>query len=462
MKVAVIGGGWAGLAAALELSLAGLKPVLFEAAKQLGGRARSVDLDGHRLDNGQHILLGAYHETLRLMRLFDADAESSLAQRLKRLPLALHFPARKTTDFHLALPLLPAPLNLAVGLFCARGASWVEKIRALKFIRFLQKNHYQLDADICVSELLDKHAQHGALRHYLWDALCLAALNTPAARASAQIFANTLRDSLGGRRADTDLLLPRLDLDQLFALPAEALIRAHGGQINLSTRVKEFSSSSHPGKPGITLLGEVFDQVILAVAPQHAAKILAEHVSCADLAQLLASYTYEPTVTVYMAYPPELRLPLPMLGLGKQGDKHAIGQWVFDRGALGGKAGLMAFVLSAYGAQDGSGTRDNETLASTLHQELREALQDDLPTPLWYRVIREQRATFSCRPNLARPPMRTAISGLWLAGDYVCADYPATLEGAVRSGVAAARAVLQQQDFAQAGLRDKPQIERTS
>ncbi len=429
LKVAVIGGGWAGLAAAVELSRAGVDVCVFEAAKQLGGRARSVEFDGRMLDNGQHILVGAYRETLRLMQVVGANAD----HLLRRMPLQLEFPGSQPA-FNLRLPRLPAPLHLAFGLFSARGASLPEKFSAARFMRVLQACNYQLAADCSVSDLLDRHAQHGRLRQHLWEPLCLAALNTAAFKASAQIFANVLRDSLGGARAETDLLLPAADLGQLFPYPAADFIRASGGKIQLSTRIENLEYGLH-------INGQTYDHAVVAVAPQHAAKLLASWPACAglnEIASRLAGYTYEPIATVYTGYPPEVRLPFPMLGLN--GDTQGkLGQWVFDRGQLGAPPGTLAFVLSADGNWD---RQENATLAEGLHVELQAALRKILPPAHWYRVIRERRATFSCTPGLARPTTETACHGLWLAGDHVCASYPATLEGAVRSGVAAAHAIL--------------------
>lgn len=421
LKVAVIGGGWAGLAAAVELVTAGAEVTVFEAAKQLGGRARSVETHGHRLDNGQHLLIGAYRETLRLMQTVGADPE----HLLRRLPLELHYPG---AGFRLRLPRLPAPLNLAIGLFAAQGAGLGEKFAAVRFMRTLQGCNYRLPTDGTVAELLDRHGQQGKLRRYLWEPLCLAALNTAAPHASAQIFANVLRDSLGGARADTDLLLPAADLDRVFPSAAADFIQAHGGKIRLATRVEQI-------RPQFQIEGELFDRVILAVSPQHAASLLARQPETAAIAAMLADYTYEPIGTAYAGYPPEVSLPCPMLGLdgGRDG---RLGQWVFDRGTLCATPGVMSFVLSAQGAWDQC---DNEALAAILHGELEDALARKLPRPLWHCVIRERRATFSCRPDLPRPAAQTPLRDLWLAGDYTCADYPATLEGAVRSGITAAR-----------------------
>ena len=420
LRVAIVGSGWAGLAAGVELSVVGITAIIFEAAKQLGGRARSIEVHEQTLDNGQHILIGAYRETLRLMRTVGLDPE----RQLKRISMELRYPG---AGFRMKLPRLPAPLHLAIGLFQAKGCSLGEKLAAVRFMQALQASHYQLTADCSVAELLDCHKQLGNLRRYMWEPLCLAALNTAPENASAQIFSNVLRDSLGSRRTDTDLLLPATDLNRVFPDAAAAFIKKSGGEIYLANRINHIL-------PTLEIHGETFDHIILAVAPQHAARLLSKQAETAVIATMLANYSYEPIGTVYMGYPPDIELPCPMLGL--DGGKQArLGQWVFDRGALGGKKGTLGFVLSARGAWD---KRDNDALSEALHRELQEALGKTLPPPLWHKVIREQRATFSCRPNLPRPTVKAPVSGLWLAGDYVCADYPATLEGAVRSGIAAA------------------------
>jgi squalene-associated FAD-dependent desaturase len=424
-RVAVIGGGWAGLAAAVELSAGGAGVTLFEAARQLGGRARRVEQGGHVLDNGQHILIGAYRETLRLMHKVGADSGALL----KRLPLELNHPA---AGFRMRLPYLPAPLHLAIGLLRTTGSSLGEKISAVRFMRSLQASNYQLSADCSVAELLDRQQQHGRLRRFLWEPLCLSALNTAPENASARIYANVLRESLGGGRADTDLLLPAADLGAIFPDAAARFITAHGGAIRLSTRVEAIA-------PALAIAQEHFEHIILATAPQHASALLAPLGATAGLAAQLAAYSYEPIGTVYAGYPPEVRLPCPMLGL-ESANEHRLGQWAFDHGSLRARPGLIAFVLSASGNWD---SRSNESLLTTLHGELEQALGSTLPQPLWHQVIRERRATFSCRPDLPRPAAQTPHRGLWLAGDYVCAAYPATLEGAVRSGVAVASDIAQ-------------------
>jgi len=403
-RIAVIGAGWAGLAAAVELTAAGRAVTLFEAGRVPGGRARRVDIDGRALDNGQHILLGAYRDTLALMEQIGADP----ADRLERRPLTVV----DNAGFRLALPRLPAPLNLAWGLLTAHGPSLPEKLATARWMERLKAAAFRLPQDLTVAHWLDAAGQTGRLRRHLWEPLCLAALNTPAERASAQVFANVLRDSLGSpRRADTDLLLPRSDLGDLLPAPASAWLTARGAELRYGHRVRLLECRSD----GIRLDGEDFAAALVAVAPHHAGSL---HPA------LAVSFAAEPIATAYLQYSPETRLPQPLHALSG-----GLGQWVVDRGN-----GLLAGIQSGHGPWEALSDKE---LCQALGREL------NLPgKPAWSRVVREKRATLSCRPGLVRPGPATGLPRLWRAGDYAWADYPSTLEGAVRSGRAAARACL--------------------
>ena len=418
-RVAVVGAGWAGLAAAATLAERGLTVTVFEASRSLGGRARRVTLDGVDLDNGQHILIGAYGETLRLMRLVGADPERLLV----RLPLELRY----ASGFRLRAPPLPAPFHLLAGLVLASGLTAAERLAAARFVAGLRRRRFALDADESVARLLARHGQTGALRDRLWVPLCVSALNTPPERASARVFANVLRDTLGGGRAASDLLLPRSDLGALFPAPAAAFVAARRGEIRLGAAVRGIARDG----AGFRLDADPapFTHVVLASPSQLAPALLGGLPELGKLAATIAAIEHEPIYTCYLQYPDGVSLPFPMLGFGG-----GLAQWAFDRGTLSGHRGLLAVVLSAGGEHE---ALTHAELAAAIHVELAAGLPG-LPAARWHRVIAERRATFSCRPGLVRPGNATAVPGLVLAGDYTTSDYPATLEAAIRSGVAAA------------------------
>jgi squalene-associated FAD-dependent desaturase len=428
-SVAVVGGGWAGCAAAVGLARAGCKVTLFEAARTLGGRARAVDVGGHTLDNGQHILLGAYRETLRLLRQVGIDP----AIAFLRLPLQMRYPPNSGGMDFIA-PRLPAPWHMAVALLKAKGLAREDKLALARFTTSARWMDWQLNVDSTVSELLERFDQTERLKQLMWHPLCLAALNTPPERASAKVFLAVLRDSLGARRAASDMLLPRLNLGALFPDAAARHIERHHGQVRTGVRIEALARDGEQW----LLAGKRFDAVVLATPPSQAARLIDGLPDCATLAQQLAAFDYEPITTCYLQYEEDVRLSQPMLALD---DTHGWGQFVFDRGQLDqGHAGLLSVVISA---SREAADLDQDELAAAVARQLSDVLRmPALAAPRWSRVITEKRATFACVPNLSRPDNATHLPGLALAGDYTASDYPATLESAVRSALGATSAIL--------------------
>jgi squalene-associated FAD-dependent desaturase len=424
-RVAIIGGGYAGMAAAVELADRGVPVTVFEAARVLGGRARRVETDRAQLDNGLHILLGAYRETLRLIERVKGPGEST---GLLRLPLELNI----HPDFRLRPPRVPAPLHLFLGLLGARGLGAGDRLAAARFMAWSRRNAFRLATDTTVSNLMAAQRQPHNVSRYLWNPLCISALNTPPEQASAQIFLHVLRDSLNGPRADSDLLLPAIDFSALFPERAARFVQARGGSVRLGVAVNAIKREYDGFELADT--GERCAQIILAVAPHRAGPLLADHAELAPIARMMDRFSYQPIYSVYLQYAPETRLPFRMGGLQAR-----YAQWLFDRGQLCGQNGLIGVVISASGVHQGL---THDELARAVHAELAENFSG-LGKPLWQQVIAEKRATFSCTPGLLRPDNATAIAGLYLAGDYTASDYPATIESAVRSGVRAANLVLQ-------------------
>jgi predicted NAD/FAD-binding protein len=266
-----------------------------------------------------------------------------------------------------------------------------------------------------------------AVRESLIDPLCVAALNTPAHEASGTVFLRVLKDALFAGAGSADLLLPRVSLSDLLPVPAARWLRQSGATLHLSSRVDRLAQ--HP--EGWQVDGEVFDVVVLATTPTEAARLT--RTLAPEWSQTAATLRYEPIVTTYLRSE-GTRLPEAMVAL--RSDAAFPAQFAFDRGQLGGPEGLLAFVVS--GAQDWV-DRGTAATESAVMRQATTALGSHLRGPLVaIKTITEKRATFRCTPGLRRPAPRIAV-GLLAAGDHVEGPYPATLEGAVRSGVAAAR-----------------------
>ncbi len=421
-NVAVIGGGYSGMAAAIRLVERGAKATVFEASRVLGGRARRIEYQGRTLDNGQHILSGAYSELLRLMALVGVPLDAC-----DRVPLRMLMPPH----FDLRAPRLPAPWHMVCALLFAKGLKWADRTSAIRFMSALKRARFEVDPTLSVSALLALHAQTPNLINFLWRPLTVSALNTPIGDASAQVFVNVLRDALAGTRAASDLLLPKIDLSALFPEPAARWLADHNCQTMTGTSVTQLTLNDHSVTVGTKDASRSFDAVVVAVAPHQRDALLP-----AESTNGQTAMSYQPIVTLYFGFDSGLALPTAMLG-----QPSGIAQWFFDRRQLSATPEQRELVVSAVVSAAGPHEALSQTeLVAAVLAELRGHVPA-LPEPLWQKVIHEKFATFSCTPEVVRLSAVTRHSRVYLAGDDIINPsrlYPATLEGAVRNGIAAA------------------------
>lgn len=450
----IVGAGWAGLAAAVSAIEQGWQVELFEAATIAGGRARSLGAapnarskhqapepptedashtrdcgsEAMPLDNGQHILIGAYRDTLALMQKVGVAVEDVL----HRMPLDVRF----ADGSGLVLPNWPAPLNVLAGIARARGWTLRDKVQLLKACAQWQWAGFTCDAQWTVADLCAQSRLPTRVMQTLIEPLCLSALNTPIRRASATVFLRVLHDALLGGAGSSDLLVPRVDLGALLPEPALRWLKARGVKVHMGHRITaDAMKKRHAECAGNT----AHHTLLLACPPWEAARLAAE--INPTWAQDAAALTHEAIATVYLhCKDPNFQgLARPMMALhsdgettdtpqqmAMDGEATAAGpaQFIFDRGALTQQPGLLACVVSA-----SLGTR--EALAAQVLQQVQQQL--GLTHLSVVQTVVEKRATLACTPQLYRPACFIAPH-LWACGDYVAGPYPSTLEGAVRSG----------------------------
>jgi squalene-associated FAD-dependent desaturase len=431
--VAVIGAGWAGLSAALQLAEAGRTVALFESHAQPGGRARSLERHGAQLDNGQHILVGACRRVQEQMRRVGVDP----AEVLLTLPFGLTLHEAGATPVSIA-PRSIRMLPMARALFRTVASEPLPaRIRTLSGIaRMLYGSRA---GDPAVRPWLRSCQQPESLIRSLWEPLCLAVMNTPPDTASAAIFQNVLRQTLLGTPEDAHLLIPRVPLGRLFPEPALARLKQLGAEIRMHSRVTAITCASD-GRFRLTLRGSdspvAADQVILAVAPRAACRLLPKGRETAHTFRQLEALGTRSICTVYLRYrnPPEHLPPLTGL-LGQQG------QWLLPR-SVSGEPHWVAVVISAADEHTGG---LQPIRWETVSRELADTFPE-LGSAEAGLAICERQATIDARTGIDahRPAPESGIPGLLLAGDYTARGLPSTLEAAVLGGLEAARIALGQ------------------
>ena len=444
--VIVIGAGFAGLSAAVRLTRRGARVLVLEARSRLGGRATAfADREtGELVDNGQHILMGCYTEALAFLR--DIGAQDNVRVDPQLAVTMIDRAGRRT---RLSCPALPAPLHLAAGVLEWEALSWRDRLSVLAMATPLKNARRELagasvrasSPDETVENWLIRNGQTARLREMLWDPLALAALNQPTNQAAAPPFARVLAEMFSDDPRAAAIALPTTPLHLMYAEPARAFIERHGGTVRTGAGATVVLTPGGDATAGVRVGAETIGASrVISSVPWFALPELFDQEPAVlrdviDRARRMAS---SPIVTVNLWFDRRV-LDLPLLGLPGRAM-----QWVFDNDQIvartdSERAAVGHLSLVSSGAADIL-AETNVQLVHRAHAELLDALPAVRAARLMNAtVIREPRATFSLAPGQpARPSAETALKGFLLAGDWTATGLPATIEGAVRSGNAAA------------------------
>jgi len=448
--VIVVGGGFAGLSAATSLAERGAKVLVVEARPTLGGRATAFTdpATGERVDNGQHVLFGCYHETFRFLRRIGAERHVPVQRRL-----AVDMVDRDGRWSRLACPALPSPLHLLAGVLTWNALGWRDRMAILRMRTAILEMRRGLaearprraeagrSADRpaeTVRQWLIRQQQTPRLIELLWEPLAVAALNQPIDTAAAASFVSILRPMFGRNPRDAALALPSKPLDEVYAHPSRAYIEQRGGAVRVSSPATIHCGAGLNG-PRVMVRGErLIARAVICAVPWHAlSELLPERPAALGRVLDAADQTdASPIVTVNLWFD---RVVTDRTLVGLPGRTL---QWVFDKRAVFGEEASHLSLISS--GAEAVVARSNQELIDLAMTEVSAALPRVRSASLMRGVVvREKKATFSVAPGQpARPATRTGVPGLLLAGDWIDTGLPATIEGAVISGHWAADAAL--------------------
>jgi squalene-associated FAD-dependent desaturase len=428
-EVLIIGGGFAGLSAGVELVNRGHQVTLIERRGHLGGRAYSFKdpVSGAVLDNGQHILMGCYTDTLKFLKTIGTYDKLKFQNNL-----AVDFAAPGIPESTFRTLPLPSPLHLLSGFWLFRRFSLKDKLAVLKLRKGLRATNGDLAAldRKSITDWLKSLGQTEALLERFWDPLALAALNDRPELSSAALFHAVLKEALFSGRAGSRIAVPKVGLSDLYAEAARDYIERKGGQFLLKSPVQklhfrgnEFSEAELEGGRRVSA------EAILVTVPFTALrKMLPEEFVYRDsFFANLSRLTVSPIVAVNLWYDrPITRRPFVGLWRTKM-------HWVFNKTDAFGHQPYLSLVVS--GARE-----ELHTPAPQLIELAVAELQSVFPAAREAKLLR---ATVSKEPEATmapavgveklRLPQKTPYKNFFLAGDWTATGLPATIESAVRS-----------------------------
>ena len=432
-RVIIIGGGFSGLAAGVRLSEQGLRVLLLERRKHLGGRAYSfVDSrTGDTVDNGQHLFMGCYRQTIAFLE------KIGCLDRLK-------FQDRPRVDFldrdngitSFECPPLPPPMHAVAGLFKMKGITLGDKLRTFRVGRAIQKNGEPTSPPMTVSRWLDQLSQSERIKQRFWYPMAIATLNESPDTASAKMMKVVLKEAFGGGSRGTSIGIARVGLSELYTEGASDFIRSRGGEVRTDAQVHRLVIEDGSVMAVELIGGERLeaDSFISAVPPAALLQMLPEDLRGKEFSKL-ESLGSSPIVSINLWFD---RAVIDHEFVGLIGTRS---QWIFNKDLIispARKSNQIAVIISA--ARDFIDWTKQELVEMAL-TELNELIPASRSAHLLHsRIVKEREATLAhtVESDSLRPGPRTVVPNLILAGDWTATGLPATIESAVMSGNIAA------------------------
>ena len=451
-SVLIIGGGFAGLAAAVDLAEAGRRVLLLERRSFLGGRAYSFTdkTTGDTVDNGQHLMMGCYHRTLRFLEKI-GSLDKLKFQRDPQVDFLQEGADGSVTRASFKCPPLPAPLHLLGGLARLKTIGWGDRLRALGVglaVRTLNGNQDRL-AEITVREWLDSLGQSERIQRRFWRPMALATLNEAPEIASADMFARVIELGFMRTKRDSAMVISRVGLSDLYTQQARSFIEDRGGEVRLNAEVARIEFEGDCAA-GVTLRsGERIEAgAVISAVPYFALKRMLTAEFASAHFPYLDRFKSAPIVSINLWYDQQFT-DLEFAGL-----LDSPIEWVFNKNAINRsgsqgaepeRAGRQHLALVISGAHEAA-TRPKEELIALADAQIKRFFPAARGLrPFHAFVVREYDATISHTVGTAklRPSSRTRFDNFFLAGDWTATGLPATIEGAVQSGQECARMILE-------------------
>ncbi|MCX6134749.1 MAG: hydroxysqualene dehydroxylase HpnE [Ignavibacteriales bacterium] len=436
----IIGGGLAGLSAAVDLSSRGISVLVLEQRPHLGGRTYSFvdEKTGDVVDNGQHLMMGCYHATRWLLSMIGSD---HLAALQANLHIDFLHPVRGRSSLH--CPPLPAPFHLLAGLLRLNNLSVIDRLKLLRVGLEIRKDPQRIEptiASLTVHQWLDQLGQSDENKKYLWDILAIGSLNDDPKDVSALLFYRVLRSAFLGRRENSSFLVPRTGLTQLFVDPCVDFIRSRGGEVIVNCGVDESLFDGDRLRGVRSSDGRIREaQAFVSAIPWYAASPLFSGAAGRQGWNVNGHLQSSPIVTINLWFD---RMVMEQDFVALLDSRI---HWVFNKSKIyGSSTASRQYISLVISGAASLILLDSAELVRAALKDLSAALPAVRDAVLVHSlVIKEKRATFSPRPDAEthRPSSATQFRNLFLAGDWTNTGYPATIEGAVLSGRKAAEEV---------------------